>query len=65
MDHPFQAEESLCFLNTIGEIPNRRCWVGGSTNSNRQYITYPNEYLFNDLGEVCCELDMPFNLKLN
>ena len=45
LDHPFQEEESVYFLNAIGEIPNSRCWVGGSTNSNRQYITYPEEYL--------------------
>ena len=42
-----QTVEGLPFLNAIGELPDRRCWVGGTTNVDCEYISYPEDYMPN------------------
>ena len=47
-----QTVEGLPFLNVIGEFPNRRCWVGGTTNADCEYISYPEDYMANHYGNA-------------
>ena len=54
---PFAINDELDGLvhmvTSLGSIPNRRCWIGGSSNvANSSTISFLDDYRSDDLGKI-------------